>query len=142
MKSPETVPSPPFTNTLLVRPQHLNHAGTLFGGTIMAWADELAFIAATLTYPHCTFVTKVFHEFNFLAGAAEGDIVTIAAQVLKTGHTSVTVAVRGENSITGQQLFHTDTVMVNARDGHRLPIRRNTAPDQTPATGTSETKIE
>ncbi len=132
MKSPDTPPCPQFTKTLLVRPQDLNHAGTLFGGTIMAWSDELAFIAATLTYPHCTFVTKVFHEFNFLAGASEGDIITIAARVLKAGHTSVTVAVRGENSKTGQELFRTDTVMVNARNGLTFPIHRGTPAVQSP----------
>ncbi len=132
MKSPDTPPHSQFTKTLLVRPQDLNHAGTLFGGTIMAWSDELAFIAATLTYPHCTFVTKVFHEFNFLAGAFEGDIITIAAQILKTGHTSVTVTVRGENSQTGQELFRTDTVMVNARNGHPIPIQQGTPADQSP----------
>ncbi|RYD82356.1 MAG: hypothetical protein EOP84_09515, partial [Verrucomicrobiaceae bacterium] len=54
----------PYSRYLLVRPQDLNHAGTLFGGAMMAFADEMAFIAATLTYPGCTFVTKVFKEFK------------------------------------------------------------------------------
>jgi acyl-CoA hydrolase len=58
----------PFSKNFVVRPQNLNHAGTLFGGVMMAMADEMAFIAATLSYPSCTFVTKVFKEFNFVTG--------------------------------------------------------------------------
>src|SRR5271165_5813171 len=59
---PVRMPSDPkvFSNYFLVRHRDLNHAGTLFGGTMMAWADELAYIAASLSYPDCTFVTKVF----------------------------------------------------------------------------------
>src|ERR1051325_2777736 len=94
-----------FTKQILVRPHDLNHAGTLFGGTMMAWADEMAFIAATLTYPHCTFVTKVFHEFNFIRGTKDGDIIQIEAEVLKTGNTSVMVAVKAINAVTGQEIF-------------------------------------
>src|SRR5690349_9417008 len=94
-----------FTKSVVVRPQDLNHAGTLFGGVLMALADELAFIAATLTHPGCTFVTKVFHEFNFISGAISGDIVQIEAEVLKTGTSSVTVAVKGRNAVTGQEIF-------------------------------------
>ena len=84
----------------------------------------MAFIAATLTYPQCTFVTKVFHEFNFISGTNPGDIIQIEAEVLKTGITSVTIAVRANNSITGQQIFDTTAVMVNAKDGESIPIEQ------------------
>lgn len=49
----------------------------------MAWADEVAFIAAAFTYPYCTFVIKVFYEFNFISGIKAGDIIQIEAEVLK-----------------------------------------------------------
>lgn len=111
-----------FTKTILVRPQDLNHAGTLFGGAMMAWADEMAFIAATLTYPDCTFVTKVFHEFNFIRGSRDGDIIQIEAEVSKTGRTSVTVAVRADNAATGEEIFHTSAVMVNVANGRSVSI--------------------
>lgn len=112
----------PYTKTVLVRPQDLNHAGTLFGGTMMEWADEMAFIAATLTYPDCTFATKVFREFNFLHGPVDGDIIQIEAEIIGTGRTSVTVAVRGSSAVTGNQIFSTQAVMVNARQGKSIPI--------------------
>ena len=88
----------------------------------MAWADEMAFIAATLTYPHCTFVTKVFREFNFISGTKDGDIIQIEAKVLNKGNTSVIVAVTANNAITGREIFQTTAVMVNAREGKSIPI--------------------
>ena len=33
-------------STLLVRPEHLNHHGFLFGGRLLEWLDEQAYIAA------------------------------------------------------------------------------------------------
>ena len=40
--------------TLLIRPEYLNHGGTLFGGYMMLWADEMAYNAASLTFPLAT----------------------------------------------------------------------------------------
>jgi acyl-CoA hydrolase len=111
-----------FTKQILVHPQDLNHSGTLFGARMMAWADEMAYIAATLTYPHCTFVTKVFNEFNFISGSTDGSIIEIEATVVKTGKTSVTVAVKASNAISGLGIFKTCAVMVNAKEGKTYPI--------------------
>jgi len=111
-----------FSNYFLVRNQDLNHAGTLFGGAMMAWADELAYIAASLSHPGCHFVTKVFERFDFIGGPALGDIVRIDAQVISKGRSSVRVQVSGSWAINGQPIFSTQTSMVNARDGHSVPI--------------------
>jgi acyl-CoA hydrolase len=111
-----------FSNYFLVRHQDLNHAGTLFGGRMMAWADELAFIAASLTYPGCTFVTKVFEKFDFIRGPGEGSIVRIDARVLSRGTSSVRVQVSGYRTMDGEALFFTEAVMVNAHGGHSVPI--------------------
>jgi uncharacterized protein (TIGR00369 family) len=102
----------PFTKYLLVRPPDLNHAGTLFGGVMMSLADEMAFVAASLTYPQCTFVTKVFHEFNFIRGVQEGEIIKIEAEVLGKGTTSVHVRVRAANARTAEEIFQTEAVLV------------------------------
>lgn len=114
--------STPYVKNILVRPQDLNHAGTLFGGTMMSWADELAYIAATLSHPGTTFVTRVFHEFNFKRGARQGDILALAAEVVKVGRTSVTVEVKALDATTGVTLFETIAVMVNVIDGKAAPI--------------------
>lgn len=114
--------SQPFTKYFLIRPHDLNHAGTLFGGVMMSLADEMAFIAATLTFQRCTFVTKVFSEFNFISGPVEGDIVKIEAEVLGKGTTSVRVSVRASHAVDGRKIFQTEAVLVNARDGKSVPI--------------------
>lgn len=111
-----------FTSYFLVRPQNLNHAGTLFGGTMMAWSDEMAFVAASLTYPGCTFVTKMVQEFNFVSGPLEGDIVKIAAEVLRKGRSSVAVSVKAVNARNEAEIFHTEAVLVNAQHGKSVPI--------------------
>jgi acyl-CoA hydrolase len=63
--------------TLLIRPEYLSHAGTLFGGYMMKWVDAMAFNAATLEFPEATFVTKLFGEFNFTRPVVLGDIIKI-----------------------------------------------------------------
>jgi acyl-CoA hydrolase len=113
-----------FSNYFLVRHQDLNHAGTLFGGRMMAWADELAYIAASLSFPGCTFVTKVFEQFDFIHGPGEGAIVRIDAYVLSRGNSSVRVHVCGTWAVGGQPIFSTQAVMVNAHGGHSVPIPR------------------
>ncbi len=113
-----------FSKHFLVRPQDLNHAGTLFGGTMMALADEMAFIAATLTYPNCTFVTKLFHQFDFICGPREGEIVQIDAEIVHTGRTSVRVAVKATHALNHREIFKTEAVLVNAKDGRSMPIPR------------------
>ncbi len=111
-----------FSNHFLVRQQDLNHGGTLFGGRMMAWADELAFIAASLTYPGCSFVTKVFEKFDFIRGPAAGSIVRIDARVLSKGSSSVRVEVSGFSAADGKAIFSTHAVMVNAREGRAVAI--------------------
>jgi len=106
----------------LVSSKYLNHAGTLFGGVMMMWADELAYIAATLAYPECTFTTKVFETFDFFHGAIEGTIVRIDARIISRGTSSVRVGISGVWATTGQPIFSTQAVMVNARNGKSCPI--------------------
>lgn len=96
---------------------------------MMSFADEMAFIAATLTYPGCSFVTKVFHEFNFISGPVEGEIVKVEAEVLRKGTTSVTVSVKASNAVTNREIFQTEAVLVNAQHGKSIPIPESSAPE-------------
>lgn len=108
--------------TLLVRPEHLNHAGTLFGGYMMQWADEMAYIAASVAYPKATFVTKLFETFNFINPVKLGDIVRISSSLRSTGNTSCVVDVWGDNLTTGQKVFSTSAVMVNFDGKEKRPL--------------------
>lgn len=99
--------------TKLVRTEHLNHSGTLFGGYMMMWADEMAYVAASLEYPNGTFVTKQFGEFDFKSPVKNGDIIEISSYLDGAHITSVHVVVKAINLRSGKEVFKTTAVMVN-----------------------------
>ncbi|MEI9894097.1 MAG: RpiB/LacA/LacB family sugar-phosphate isomerase [Chthoniobacter sp.] len=47
---------PVYEKTMLIRPEYLNQRGTLYGGYMLTWADDLAYNAASLTFPKASFV--------------------------------------------------------------------------------------
>jgi acyl-CoA hydrolase len=111
--------------TLLIRPQFLNHVQTVFGGYMMQWADDMAFNAASLTFPGATFVTRRFDCFDFTSPVRSGDIVKVVARVERLGTTSCQVAVWCVNARSGDEVFRTAAVMVNVdASGKKTPIPR------------------
>ena len=108
--------------TLLIRPEFLNHAGTVFGGYMMKWADDMAFNAASLTFPGASFVTRLFGQIDFIKPVLAGDIIKVCGQVISRGATSCKVQVWSFNAMTGEKVFDTFAVMVNVRSGHKLPL--------------------
>jgi acyl-CoA hydrolase len=81
-------------NHKLVLPEHLNHFGFLFGGNMLAWVDEVAWIAASLDFPGAQLVTTVgMDEVAFRKGVREGTILKFDVQKTKQGETSVTYEV-------------------------------------------------
>jgi len=76
-------------NYKLVLPEHLNHYGYLFGGNLLQWADETAWIAASLDYPGCNFVTIAMDKVEFRKSVREGAILRIDAHKSRAGNTSV-----------------------------------------------------
>ena len=113
---------PRHEKMLLIRPEFLNHGGTLFGGYLMQWADDMAYIAASLAFPAAIFVTKLFGPFDFKAPARGGDIVRLLAQLESTGTTSCRIGVWAENARTGVEVFRTFAVMVNVKTGQKTPL--------------------
>ena len=108
--------------TLLIRPEFLNHGGTLFGGYMMQWADDMAYNAASLTYPAASFVTKLFGQFDFKSPVRGGDIIKIYSEVESVGTTSCRIRVWAVNARTHADVFQTFAVMVNVRDGNKVPL--------------------
>jgi acyl-CoA hydrolase len=76
-------------NYKLVLPQHLNHYGYLFGGYLLQWVDETAWIAATFDYPCCRFVTIGMDSVEFRRSIRQGTILRIDARRGRHGNTSV-----------------------------------------------------
>ena len=115
-------------STLLIRPEFLNHGGTVFGGYMMQWADDMAYNAASLAYPQANFVTRLFGQFDFKSPARVGDIIKVISEVESTGTTSCKIAVWAVNARDGVEIFRTFAVMVNVRDGRKTPLHPGPPP--------------
>lgn len=120
--SDSPAPSVRHEKTVLIRPEFLNHGGTLFGGYMMQWADDMAYNAASLAFPDAIFVTKLFGQFDFTSPVVAGDIIKIFSQVEKVGTTSCQIQVWAVNARSGSEVFRTFAVMVNVKDGRKTPL--------------------
>ncbi len=76
----------------IVFPGDTNHMGTLFGGTLMAWMDRAAYLAATRR-ARGTCVTRKVDEIEFRTAIVSGDFVELIGRVESVGRTSLVVLV-------------------------------------------------
>ena len=108
----------------LVLPGDLNHYGFLFGGRLLAWIDEASWIAASLDYPHCQFVTVAMDTVEFHHSVREGTILRITCSREHLGNTSVRYAVEVIDEKTGPHaIFTTRVTFVSVDDaGSKRPI--------------------
>ena len=74
-------------------PEHLNHYGYLFGGYMLKWVDEIAWIAASLDYPTFNFVTIAMDRIEFRKSVREGTILSFKTIRSRIGKTSVNYTV-------------------------------------------------
>lgn len=76
----------------IVRPNHLNGAGRLFGGILMQWIDEVAALVAK-RHTHKNVITVSVDNLRFLKGAYQKDVIVLVGRVTYTGRTSMEVEV-------------------------------------------------
>jgi acyl-CoA hydrolase len=90
--------------TSLVLPPDTNSFGTMFGGKLMAYIDDIAAIAA-MRHARKLVVTASSDSVDFLSPIWEGHSVCLEAFVTYTGRTSMEVFVKvvGENMITQER---------------------------------------
>lgn len=102
----------------LVLPGDLNHYGSLFGGRLLSWVDEAAWIAASAEFPHCQFVTIAMDKVEFCHGVGDGTILRIACERTKKGNTSVTYQVRVFDAKNAPHVpvFQTHVTFVSVND--------------------------
>ncbi len=102
----------------LVLPSDLNHYGFLFGGRLLAWIDEASWIAASLDFPHCQFVTVGMDKVEFRHGVRDGTILGIRCERTRKGQTSVTydVEVTDEKEPSSPPIFSTAITYVSVND--------------------------
>jgi acyl-CoA hydrolase len=116
-------------NFTIVRPEHLNHHGYLFGGAMLRWVDEYAWITAALDFPGCSLVTRALDTVVFNERVVNGTILRFNVRWLRQGDTSVTYAVRvfadEPGAATEKEMFNTNITFVRlGPDGRKMSLPR------------------
>lgn len=94
----------------LVLPADTNHIGTIFGGNVLAYIDEVAAIAA-MKHSNRTVVTASIDSVDFVSSARIGDLIKVEGFVTYTGTTSMEVYVRvhAHNILAGTEQLTTES---------------------------------
>lgn len=118
-----------MTSYQLVMPEHTNHYGFLFGGTLLKWIDEIAWMSASIDYPKLRFVTIGMNAVEFRKSAHSGSVLRFDVAPLKLGRTSitylVTVVKREMGTDYDESIFSTEITFVCVDDdGNKREIMR------------------
>jgi len=116
-----------MTNHKLVLPEHLNHYGYLFGGYLLHWVDENAYIAANLDFPGRRFVTVALDNVVFRKSIRMGSVLKFDIERTRKGETSATYSVRvlcdSIEAVREELVFDTNITFVNIdEEGRKAPI--------------------
>lgn len=123
-------------STKIVLPNDTNPLGNLFGGRLLAWMDEIAYISANRHSRHVA-VTASINNVSFNKPIKLGETITLIAKVSRAFSSSmeVIIDVSVENRINGEQTSSNQAIYsFVAVDQFGTPIQ---VPELKP-----ETKIE
>ncbi len=114
-------------NYVIVRPEHLNHHGYLFGGALLKWVDEFAWIAASLDHRGCRMVTIAMDRIEFRHPVVNGAILHFRIEPDRRGTTSVRYRVEVFSDEPGaaeeKYVFSTSVTFVRVgKDGRKIPL--------------------
>lgn len=111
------------TQTRLVLPPDANQYGSVFGGKILAYIDEIAAIAC-MKHTGKEVVTASFDSVDFVSPAYVGDVLELEGIITSSGRTSMEVYVRVMSRCvkTGEKRLTTESyVTMVALDEHGKP---------------------
>ena len=111
----------------IVLPGDLNDYGSLFGGTLLKWVDEIAYIRVSLDFPGQHFVTIGLDNVEFRHPIREGQILCFECQKARVGNTSVSYNVKvyraRYETDTADTLFENNITFVCVdENGNKSPI--------------------
>jgi acyl-CoA hydrolase len=114
-------------NYTIVRQEHLNHYGFLFGGAMLKWVDEFAWLVASRDFPGCPLVTVGMDRISFRNPVANGSILRFLILPLKLGQSSVRYGVNvfadAPGSREEKEVFSTTVTFVHVdREGNKRPL--------------------
>jgi acyl-CoA thioesterase YciA len=107
----------------MVTPGDLNGRNTLFGGKLVSWIDEEAYIYAVCQLETLNIATVYIGDFQFHAPAANGDIVEIGVVATRFGTTSLEMKAEARNKTTKQLISSCNKIVVVTLDpsGNKTP---------------------
>lgn len=113
----------------LVRTEHLNHHGKLFGGQLLKWVDEYAWMAASRDFCGSILVTRAMENLEFRNAVPNGSIMRFSVNLENKGTTSATYTVNVFADMPGlyeEKLIFTNRVTFVAVDeaGNKVPLKR------------------
>jgi len=111
----------------IVRPEHLNHYGFLFGGNMLKWVDEYVYVAALREFPACRFVTRAMDAASFTQSVNNGALLCYRVTRMHIGNTSVTyhvdVLARDLQQTEVYPVFNINVTMCSVtEDGRKFPL--------------------
>ncbi len=123
-------PKPPSSEPairVVMMPKDTNAEGTIFGGVILSWMDQATYIEA-MRQAHHLYVTVAFREVEFHKPVFVGDVLSMYAEVVKVGRTSLTVHVRvcarrRSDADLNVEVTEGEVVFVSVdKDGKPIPV--------------------
>ena len=116
----------------IVLPADLNDYGSLFGGTLLKWVDEIAYIRVSLDFPGQHFVTIGLDNVEFRHPINQGQILCFKCTQTRLGTTSVTYRVevyRARYDTDQQVVFENNiTFVCVGADGQKQAIEQSRDP--------------
>ena len=114
-------------NYTIVRKEHQNHYGYLFGGALLSWVDEFAWICASLDFPGCSMVTVGMDQVSFKERVVNGSILRFNILPVHRGTSSVSYAVNVYADAPGDSeekiVFSTKVTLVRIDgEGKKSPL--------------------
>jgi acyl-CoA hydrolase len=104
-------------NFTLVRPEHLNHHGYLFGGVLLKWVDEYAWLVAARDFTGSSLVTVGMDAIAFRKRVVNGSILRFSILPQHIGTTSVRYGVDiyadAPGASSEEHVFSTTITFVN-----------------------------
>jgi acyl-CoA hydrolase len=111
-----------ITLRFLAEPGDVNFGGKVHGGAVMKWIDQVGYTCAA-GWAGCYCVTVYLGGLHFLAPIHVGEVVELQALVIRTGRTSMDIAVdvyaRDPKSAERRRTGHCVIVFVALGDGGR-----------------------
>jgi len=106
----------------MIAARDLNSNGTLFGGRVLDWIDEEAFIFASCQLESTSVVTRTMSEINFVATARQGEVIEIGMEVVSFGRTSITLHCEVRNRQTKKIITAVERIVFVLVDMSGRPV--------------------